>query len=104
MFLVKNLFPKTVFNTSFLVLSLVLLSNTKANSQCDVNSPYDKIVSGYHQSIALKSDGSFAVWGQDLDNSGSGEVLAPITINVSNYPALTGTPVSYTHLRAHETG
>mgnify|MGYP000671908437 CR=1 FL=1 len=45
MFLVKNLSSKTVFNLSFLVLSIILFSNTNAISQCDVNSPYDKIVS-----------------------------------------------------------
>ncbi|MFM6915329.1 MAG: invasin domain 3-containing protein, partial [Aquirufa sp.] len=60
---------------------------------CDVNNPYDKIVSGYHQSIALKTDASFAVWGEDLDNTGAGEVLTPRDINVTNFPNLVGTPL-----------
>jgi alpha-tubulin suppressor-like RCC1 family protein len=65
-------------------------------AQCDVNNPYDKIVSGYHQSIALKTDGSFTVWGEDLNNAGTGNVLAPQDINVANYPNLLGTPLKAT--------
>jgi gliding motility-associated-like protein len=44
----------------------------------------------------LKSDGTFAVWGQDMANNGSSDVLSPQTLNVSNYPALTGTPLKAT--------
>jgi len=56
--------------------------------QCDVNNPYDKIISGYHQSIAFKTDASFSVWGEDLDNSGAGNVLTPLDINSTNFPNL----------------
>ncbi|MFY9163328.1 MAG: LamG-like jellyroll fold domain-containing protein [Aquirufa antheringensis] len=58
-----------------------------------MNNPYDKIVSGYHQSIAQKTDASFSVWGEDLDNSGAGSVLRPLDINVTNFPNLRGTPL-----------
>ena len=60
---------------------------------CDVNNPYDKIISGYHQSIAQKTDASFSVWGEDLNNAGSGNVLAPLDIKTSNFPNLVGTPL-----------
>lgn len=65
-------------------------------AQCNVNEKYDKVVSGYHQSIALKNDGSFAVWGQDVNNAGTGDLLTPVNITVANYPALTGTPLKAT--------
>lgn len=60
-------------------------------SNCDPNSLYDNIVSSYHQSIARKSDGSFAVWGNLMGNNGTTNILSPQTINSTNYPALTGT-------------
>lgn len=66
------------------------------NAQCNVNEKYDKIVSGYHQSVVLKNDGTFAVWGQDLNNNGTGDLLTPVNMNVTNYPALTGTPLKAT--------
>jgi alpha-tubulin suppressor-like RCC1 family protein len=66
---------------------------TSIYAQCNVNEKYDKVVSGYHQSIALKNDGTFAVWGQDLNNSGTGDLLTPMNITVANFPALTGTPL-----------
>ena len=69
---------------------------TTTYAQCNVNEKYDKVVSGYHQSIALKNDGSFAVWGQDLNNAGTGDLLSPINITVANFPALTGTPLKAT--------
>jgi len=62
-------------------------------AQCNVNEKYDKVVSGYHQSIALKNDGTFAVWGQALNNAGTGDLLTPVNITVANFPALTGTPL-----------
>lgn len=65
-------------------------------AQCNVNEKYDKVVSGYHQSIALKNDGTFAVWGQDLNNAGTGDLLSPVNITVANFPALTGTPLKAT--------
>ncbi|WP_291401955.1 invasin domain 3-containing protein, partial [Daejeonella sp.] len=69
----------------FFIKSLVV------NAQCDPNQKYDKIVSGYHQSIALKQSGIFSVWGQDLSSSGTGDILSPIDLISSNYSALTGT-------------
>jgi len=73
-----------------------LCISTTTYAQCNVNEKYDKVVSGYHQSIALKNDGSFAVWGQDVNNAGTGDLLTPVNITVANYPALTGTPLKAT--------
>lgn len=63
-------------------------------SQCNVNEKYDKIISGYHSSIALKTNGVYAVWGSAMKNTGvvtSGDAFSPQDINVTNYPGLTGT-------------
>ncbi|HPN58535.1 MAG TPA: invasin domain 3-containing protein, partial [Chitinophagaceae bacterium] len=69
---------------------------TTTYAQCNVNEKYDKVVSGYHQYIALKNDGTFAVWGQDLNNAGTGDLLTPVNITVANFAALTGTPLKAT--------
>jgi gliding motility-associated-like protein len=75
-------------------VGLIRDNDVPVSAQCDVNNPYDKIISGYHQSIAFKTDGSFSVWGEDLDNSGTGNVLIPREINSTNYPNLqTATPL-----------
>jgi len=62
-------------------------------ANCDPNSLYDNIISGYHQSIAKKSDGTFSVWGNLMGSNGTTNILSPQTINSTNYPGLTGTPL-----------
>ena len=80
----------------FVLLSACIFSGIRANAQCDPSQKYDKLISGFHQTIGLKSDGTFAVWGQDMASNGSSDVLAPQSLNVSNYPGLTGTPLKAT--------
>lgn len=81
----------------FTISIFTCLCNSSAiYAQCNVNEKYDKVVSGYHQSIALKNDGTFAVWGQDLNNAGTGDLLTPVNITVANFAALTGTPLKAT--------
>lgn len=88
---------KRVSTLLFSLGSIVLAGNFNSlSAQCNVNEKYDKIVSGYHQSIVLKNDGTFAVWGQDLNNAGTGDLLTPVNITVANFPALTGTPLKAT--------
>jgi len=81
--------------TKFLFLFTVLfLGRTLAvSAQCNVNDKYDKIVSGYHSSIAVKSNGGFSVWGQDIASNGTSDFLVPNDINVTNFSALVGTPL-----------
>ena len=67
-----------------------------ASPGCDPSNLYDKIISGYHQSVALKSDGSYVAWGQDMAASGTTNALSPISLTVSNYSGLTGTPLKST--------
>ncbi len=58
---------------------------------CDVNRKYDKIVSGYHSSMALSSNGDFLVWGQAIASNGTTDVAPPKAINTTNFSSLTGT-------------
>ena len=53
---------------------LFLLTQQNVYGQCDVNRKYDKIVSGYHSSMALSSDGNTLVWGQDIAADGATDV------------------------------
>ena len=86
---------------SCLLLAFVLpfISSQQTAAQvatCDPSQKYDRIVSGFHQSVAQKSDGSFVVWGETFANNGTGNVLSPIALNATNYPAMTGTPLKAT--------
>ena len=94
-------FKKTVYQFAYgkLILSLAFLlifSKDKAMAQCNPSQKYDKIVSGYHQSIALRGDDSFSVWGQTMANNGSSDILTPQVISRANYPNLTGIPLKAT--------
>jgi gliding motility-associated-like protein len=74
------------------LLSLVFgLRTSKLAAQCIPTNKYDKIISSFHQSVALKSDGSYSTWGDKMASNGTSAVLSPQDINVTNYPTLTGT-------------
>ena len=60
-------------------------------AQCNVNERYDKIISGYHSSIALKDNGTYSVWGSYMQKTGAADQLSPQDINATNYTGLTGT-------------
>ncbi|MEO0038087.1 MAG: hypothetical protein RIQ59_1298, partial [Bacteroidota bacterium] len=77
------------------IVLLLVFSVNSLSAQCDVNRKYDKIVSGYHSSMALSSNGEFLAWGQAMANNGSTDVAPPISITTANYPALSGS-VLYT--------
>ncbi len=64
----------------------------QGKAQCNVNQKYDKIVSGYHSSIALSDNGNYLAWGQDIANDGATDQAGPPKALISsNYPSLTGT-------------
>ncbi|OXA84096.1 T9SS type B sorting domain-containing protein [Flavobacterium hercynium] len=50
---------------------------------------YDNFVSSYHATIVRTSDGSLQVWGEKIASDGITNLLSPVTINASNFPALT---------------
>ncbi|WP_459640885.1 Ig-like domain-containing protein, partial [Flavobacterium sp. CGRL2] len=49
---------------------------------------YDNFVSSWHTTIVRTSDGSFQTWGETISNTGANQ-LAPVTINRTNFPALS---------------
>lgn len=60
-------------------------------AQCNVNDPYDKIISGYHASVAIKSTGEYSIWGANMTPTGLNGQVTPLEISTSNYSSLTGT-------------
>ncbi len=78
------------------LLVLFICNSHQLSAQCNVNIKYDKVVSGYHSSIAMKTDGSFSVWGQAIQKDGTSDYLVPNDLNSTNYPALTGTALKAT--------
>ncbi|RZK52632.1 MAG: hypothetical protein EOO87_14780 [Pedobacter sp.] len=60
-----------------------------------VNNPntiaYDNWVAGYHASTIRNTDGTFSIWGENMDATGTGNLLSPQVINSATYPGLTGT-------------
>lgn len=75
--------PGTNYNNAF------MKSTTAATLE------YDNWVSTYHSTLVRRSDGQFSVWGEGIDNSGTGSfsaatghVLSPQLLNNVNYPAL----------------
>lgn len=49
---------------------------------------YDNFISTFHTTIVRTSDGSLQTWGETIANNGTANVLAPLTINATNFPAL----------------
>ncbi|MEZ4979151.1 MAG: Ig-like domain-containing protein, partial [Chitinophagales bacterium] len=76
-FLINDGCPSTNYNNSFL----------KANNDASTIE-YDNFVSTYHASAVRTFDGTFQVWGEDIGNNGTTDILSPITMNATNYPAL----------------
>jgi len=62
-----------------------------ATAQCNVNDPYDKLISGYHASVAIKSTGEYSIWGANMAPTGLVGQLTPLEINGTNYSGITGT-------------
>ena len=62
-----------------------------SQAQCNVNDPYDKLISGYHASVAIKSTGEYSIWGANMAPSGLTGQLTPLEINGTNYAGITGT-------------
>jgi len=76
-----------------LFLTTIVLASTslQVEAQCIPTNKYDKIISSFHQSVAIKSDGTYSTWGDLMASNGTSAVLSPQDINVTNYPTLTGT-------------
>ena len=76
-------FQATCPNTNYL--------NFGMGSNSDRNTiEYDNFCSSYHSTVVRTANGTYKTWGEGLANNGIANVLAPIEINSTNYPALTG--------------
>jgi gliding motility-associated-like protein len=76
-------FQATCPNTDYL--------NFGMGSNSDRNTiEYDNFCSSYHSTVVRTANGTYKTWGEGLANNGIANVLAPIEINSTNYPALTG--------------
>ncbi|MEJ0103616.1 MAG: hypothetical protein WDO19_14160 [Bacteroidota bacterium] len=82
---------KNNFTLIAILFTLISFPAVRLSAQCNVNDKYDKIISGYHSSIALKDNGVYAVWGSDMKNAGNADQLSPQDISTANYSTLTGT-------------
>ncbi|MHA8089996.1 invasin domain 3-containing protein [Aquirufa antheringensis] len=70
---------------------LFFCSVFSGTAQCNVNDPYDKIISGYHASVAIKSTGEYSIWGANMAPTGLVGQLNPLEINGTNYSGISGT-------------
>jgi gliding motility-associated-like protein len=82
---------KSQFITIFLLSLVFGLRTSQLVAQCIPTNKYDKIISSFHQSVAIKTDGTYSVWGDLMASNGTSAVLTPQDITVANYPTLTGT-------------
>ncbi|MDP4865791.1 MAG: Ig-like domain-containing protein, partial [Crocinitomicaceae bacterium] len=89
-------FQATCPNTNYL--------NFGMGSNSDRNTiEYDNFCSSYHSTVVRTANGTYKTWGEGLANNGIANVLAPIEINSTNYPALTG-QILKAHLASKRSG
>lgn len=71
--------------------------NTFLNTSDPNTIEYDNIVSTFHSTMMRDaSSGALMVWGEDMANNGVSDILSPIEVNNTNYPALTGDILKFT--------
>jgi len=62
-----------------------------AAQTCQPDKLYDIISGAFHHSVAQRTDGTWAGWGQGMGNGGN--ALSPQDLSPANYPGMTGTPL-----------
>ena len=78
---IKTIYKRYFQRLFFAFISILFFLPKQSQAQCTSVSIYDRIVSGYHSTLALKSnDGNFAVWGEGMANS-NGYQLDPRPLN-----------------------
>ncbi|SFO36169.1 hypothetical protein SAMN05421741_1435 [Paenimyroides ummariense] len=71
--------------------------NTFLNTSDPNTIEYDNMVSTFHSTMMRDADtGELMVWGEDMANNGVSDILSPIEVNNTNYPALTGDILKFT--------
>ena len=61
---IKNIYKRYFHQLIFFVIYFLFFLLEQSHAQC--NSIYDRIVSGYHATMAVKTDGKIAVWGENM--------------------------------------
>ncbi|MBD2752970.1 hypothetical protein [Spirosoma validum] len=86
-FLQKKRWP-----TYCLVLSMLLFSIRSVSAQsCTTDDPYDHLISSYHTTIAKRTDGTFAIWGERAAPNGNDHKLVATVISPANGYTYSGT-------------
>ena len=92
---IKTIYKRYFQRLFFAFISILFFLPKQSQAQCTSVSIYDRIVSGYHSTLAVKTDGKIAVWGEDMRFGGVNsaqttpwDLSAPVS--VSN-PAIMGT-------------
>jgi hypothetical protein len=93
---IKNQF--SIAKVAFVVfiftgIAQIIFPKEMIAQECNSADLYDAVISAYHQTLAKKTDGTWAGWGQVMSSNGTSAVLSPQDINATNYPAMTGTPL-----------
>ena len=98
--------PSKRLVSGFLLLLASVFTTPALAQSCDPEKLYDIITSSFHQSVAQRTDGSWAGWGQQMGAS-AGNVLSPQDLNGVNYSALgTAAPLLVTsgsNVTSHQT-
>jgi hypothetical protein len=61
---IKTIYKRYFHGLLFALICFIFFLPQLSQAQC--NSIYDRIVSGYHSTLAVKTDGKIAVWGEDM--------------------------------------
>jgi gliding motility-associated-like protein len=86
---------KIIYNRYFqrlllTVIFFLLFLSQQSHAQCSSVSIYDRIVSGYHSTLAVKTDGNIAYWGENMGQAQQ-HVYIPTNFSKSGFTPIMGT-------------
>ena len=81
----KSYFQKLLF----FVISFLFILLEQSHAQCTTVSNYDRIVSGYHSTLAVETDGNIAYWGEWMAEGQ--DVTAPLDFSKPGITPIMGT-------------
>ena len=86
----KTGYKKYFHKLLFFVISFLFFFSEQSQSQCTSVSIYDRIVSGYHSTMAVRTDGNIAYWGENMGPA-TQHVYSPTNFSKSGFTAIMGT-------------
>ena len=82
---------RAVFSVLGAVIVAYIAGTARLQAQnCNSNSPYDQIQSSFHSTVVTRVDGTFLVWGERSDPSGTANNLSPREVTPANGYTYTG--------------